>query len=617
LNLFAPKRKKMPIELSDAQKLIVDCEFPQIIVKACPGSGKTFSVAARLARLLQSNNLGRHQGIAVLSFTNTACEEIKKKLTGEFGRTEKIAYPHFIGTIDSFINNYIFLPYGHLEMGCTVRPEIVGTEFNKWHEYDSSLTRSFYDNGVKRIRDRDPSYYFDKVSFHFKGNQAKVFPLCPPALYHFSWTNSKRANIIQNIVEAKKTHFTRGKANQADANYIALKIIKSKPVIARNLAERFPIIIIDEAQDSTDIQMSIIDLLIKYGLKNIMLIGDPDQAIFEWNTANPELFKNKWENKKEWHRLELQANYRSSTNICKVLNSFYGNNIVSKADDKDCLEIPNIIAHNATLETIIKIQRDFYDKCLELGISDDGMAIVYRGRSFGEKFFEIDQETSDNKDLPWVNKNYFVRDIAHGKYLTEIGHFKTGIKLLEKGYLKRELNKVTLSSKEIQDYKDEKGFRVFRKELFDFIEKLGVISNCTLKHWQQTTKNNGIDLPIVLSRSDVKVEKLFYYEEVKNQGKYINTIHSVKGMSLDAILVFLQRKDNSNYITIINTVNKETLSSSDSEQMRIVYVALSRPRKLLWLVVPTDDVECWNEYLGLSEQKTIQPVPVQTCLQFE
>jgi len=183
--------------------------------------------------------------------------------------------------------------------------------------------------------------------------------------------------------------------------------------------------------------------------------------------------------------------------------------------------------------------------------------------------------------------------------------------------LKRELNKVTLSSKEIQDYKDEKGFRVFRKELFDFIEKLGVISNCTLKHWQQTTKNNGIDLPIVLSRSDVKVEKLFYYEEVKNQGKYINTIHSVKGMSLDAILVFLQRKDNSNYITIINTVNKETLSSSDSEQMRIVYVALSRPRKLLWLVVPTDDVECWNEYLGLSEQKTIQPVPVQTCLQFE
>lgn len=607
----------MPTKLSFAQKRIVVCKSPQIIVKACPGSGKTFSVAARLARLLQSNELGRHQGIAVLSFTNTACEEIKKKLKEEFGIKEEIGYPHFIGTIDSFINNYIFLPYGHLKIDCKGRPEIVGTEFNKWYEYDSSLTKCYYEDGIRKISDRDPNYYFDKVSFQFKDNHEKAFPLCPPSSYHFSWSNPKNRNKIQKIIEAKNIHFARGKANQADANYIAYKTIKDKPVIGKNLVERFPIIIIDEAQDSTDIQMSIIDLLIKYGLKNIMLIGDPDQAIFEWNTANPELFNKKWGNKEEWHRLELKENYRSSTNICKLLNSFYGNNIISKADDKDCLETPNIIAHNATPETIKKIQRDFYDKCLKLGISDDEMAIVYRGRSFGEKYFELDQETSDNKELPWVNKNYYVRDIAHGKYLTEIGHFKAGIKLLEKGYLKRQLDKVTLSGKEIQDYKDEKGYRIFRKELFDFIEKLGVIKDSTLKSWQQVTKNNGVDLKINAKRAELKIEKLFHYDETINQDRYINTIHSVKGMSLDAILVFLQRKDNSNYSTIINTVNKDSLSTDDSEQMRIVYVALSRPRKLLWLAVPNEDFECWSIYLGLSEPKTIQQIPVQTCLKFE
>jgi DNA helicase-2/ATP-dependent DNA helicase PcrA len=595
----------MPIELSFAQKRIVVCKSPQIIVKACPGSGKTLSVAARLARLLQSNNLGRHQGIAVLSFTNTACEEIKKKLKGEFGRTEEIGHPHFIGTIDSFINNYVFLPYGHLEMGCTVRPEIVGTEFNKWHNYDSS--KKNYD----RTKIVDPNYFFDKVSFDIKNN---LLRLAPYQTFNFGkeyWVDQRKVNqeykkYILDLMNMKRAIYKDGKANQADANYISYRTIKEKTSIGANLVERFPIIIIDEAQDSTDIQMSIIDLLIKSGLKNIMLIGDPDQAIFEWNTANPELFKKKWDNKKDWHQLELKENYRSSSNICELLNSFYGNTIISNADDKDCLETPDIIAHNDSVARIRDIQKQFYEKCSELGIPNDEIAIVYRGKSFGEEYFDIEEENGSNKELPWVNKNYYVRDIAHGKYLTEIGNFKAGIKLLEKGYLKRLLDKTTISSKEIQDYKDEKGYRVFRNELFDFIEKLGTIKDSSLKIWQEATKNNGVLLPIVASRSDVKVEKLFYYDDSINKDKYINTIHSVKGMSLDAILVFLKKKAvSTNYTTILK---------SDNEEKRVVYVAFSRPRKLLWIVVPNDDIDCWRNFLYPTEE--IEKQPVQQVLDF-
>ena len=70
----------MAIQLSAQQQAVVDCNEPRIVVKACPGSGKTFSVAARVARLLRENNLSRHQGIAAISFTNTACKVIKKNL---------------------------------------------------------------------------------------------------------------------------------------------------------------------------------------------------------------------------------------------------------------------------------------------------------------------------------------------------------------------------------------------------------------------------------------------------------------------------------------------------------------------------------------------------------
>lgn len=53
----------MDIQLSAQQQAVVGCNEPRIVVKACPGSGKTFSVAARMAKLLRENNLSRHRGL--------------------------------------------------------------------------------------------------------------------------------------------------------------------------------------------------------------------------------------------------------------------------------------------------------------------------------------------------------------------------------------------------------------------------------------------------------------------------------------------------------------------------------------------------------------------------
>lgn len=70
----------MDVQLSAQQQAVVDCTEPRIVVKACPGSGKTFSVAARMAKLLQENNLSRHQGIAALSLPTQHVRLYKKKL---------------------------------------------------------------------------------------------------------------------------------------------------------------------------------------------------------------------------------------------------------------------------------------------------------------------------------------------------------------------------------------------------------------------------------------------------------------------------------------------------------------------------------------------------------
>ena len=63
------------------------------------------------------------------------------------------------------------------------------------------------------------------------------------------------------------------------------------------MARRFPIIVIDEAQDSSRIQIRIIDTLIRAGVTEVMLAGDPYQAIYEWRQAEPQLFEDKFS---EW-----------------------------------------------------------------------------------------------------------------------------------------------------------------------------------------------------------------------------------------------------------------------------------------------------------------------------
>lgn len=94
------------------------------VVKACAGSGKTCVVAAKISSLLKEW-ISPNRGIAAISFTNVAWQEIEDKLKKDFGADSGLYYPHFIGTIDSFIDKYLLLPFGHLVLNCENRPEII------------------------------------------------------------------------------------------------------------------------------------------------------------------------------------------------------------------------------------------------------------------------------------------------------------------------------------------------------------------------------------------------------------------------------------------------------------------------------------------------------------
>ena len=79
-------------------------------LEACPGSGKTTLLVAKLA-ILARKWTERRRGFCVLSHTNVARREIENRLGNTAAGQRLLGYPHFIGTIHSFVNEFLALPW--------------------------------------------------------------------------------------------------------------------------------------------------------------------------------------------------------------------------------------------------------------------------------------------------------------------------------------------------------------------------------------------------------------------------------------------------------------------------------------------------------------------------
>lgn len=94
----------------DEHQITVLQNLDELDVEACPGSGKTTVLVAKLA-LLSRYWTSKTQGICVLSMTNAAREEIQERLGSTFEGQRLLRHPHFIGTIHSFFSDFLAKPY--------------------------------------------------------------------------------------------------------------------------------------------------------------------------------------------------------------------------------------------------------------------------------------------------------------------------------------------------------------------------------------------------------------------------------------------------------------------------------------------------------------------------
>ena len=407
-------------------------------------------------------------------------------------------------------------------MNCNCRPQLVGKPFNTW-------IGKFY-----------AQQQFSEITLDLNDNWVKV----PGSQLEKDWKSKPQ------ILSEKKKLIKQGYANRADAHYYALKILQNHENILKLLVKRFPYIILDEAQDTSEIQMEILNTLVDYGLSNLILVGDPEQAIYEWNDANPMLFENKFQ---EWKSksIKLKENFRCSSSICDFISKFSHTNFVSK-NNENLLEIkPSFKTYSNEDSDIGNIIRKFKHYCDSENIPEESRAILFRGKTFANKFRTGGYQFNIYSIFPGFDLEHtFTRYIILGKYLWDLEFKNEGFELLEKAHVMLEEKIDFVTRQQLNLSIEKKGLIKHRKDVLEFIHTIPSVNiDDDMNEWI-INLNNNCEWEIQLKKCKTMKDSNFNgkFKEIqldldKNSNDcHFGTIHSVKGKSFRAVLLILKEK---------------------------------------------------------------------------
>ena len=272
--------------------------------EACPGAGKTRAIVARFIRRAREE---RRKGIALLSFTNVAVDEVRLRCGHE---VELIAPPHFIGTFDAFINRYLTTP-----LYVRTYRKAPQAYIESW----SAIPRT----SVRCAKHTSNAYELDWFSFG-EGGAATLEESRAGGIYKQGLL--KDVATCRDDLEQRATSIYKGLVKNSGllsssaSRWFANAQIGNADVAVRMgtlLAHRFAEVIVDEAQDCGPEELAILDLLRHHGV-NVVLIGDLDQSIYEFRRATPDKVK---EFITDGPPFALTGNFRSSRAICRVNDS--------------------------------------------------------------------------------------------------------------------------------------------------------------------------------------------------------------------------------------------------------------------------------------------------------
>jgi len=564
-------------EPSPEQQRIIDDTSRIRIVRAAPGSGKTWLVGQIIKKELETWN--KPGGIAALSFTRVGGEEIRKAVCYELDS------PHFVGTLDSFLFRYIVKPFlskcsGYKEP--KLIPAFYGSEFwtNKTIKYET------------REKGKYKSYNLLDIDYGIpeKGNIKLLY----------SPYRGEKKEVPQqhrpDIIKKKKSIWqTLGWVSHSDVHFLAFKIIESPygPSIIKELENRFPLIIVDELQDTGYYICEFLKKLLSESNIKALLVGDPNQSIYEFNGATPDMF-NTFKDLAGSTEITLFESRRCPQKIINIAKQIIPDNSQIKTNNP-----------KSGKAVMLCYNKDFFAKEVNRAINK------IQNENFQHKIIKaIARNTSTLNELKHHCGEKEIKSIG-SQILT---HITRGV---QQFLLKQ-------NSKALRQVSDALSLLIFNKEGFgdddlkdrnidpflwkDLVCETLLVSSkiktnlVTYKNWQEIVKQNVVHIlkqKTFLEQyindnllSSIKVQNrngaseqvtLFLQIPQDNRDVPLLTVHGVKGETHDVT------------IFICPPQKKGIPCPSDTwwngEERRIMYVAFTRSREILYVVVSKETAQ--------------------------
>ena len=291
---------------------VINTEGPMLVL-AGAGSGKTKVLTTKIAYLIEEKEIDPYNIIAI-TFTNKAANEMKSRVENMLGIS---AGRIQISTFHSFGLSVIKRHYDKL--GLDSNFTIIDSD-----DVLSTIKRILKDMNL------DPKFYNPKTIKN-KISSAKNELMGPDELDKF--TNNELDEITVNVYrEYEKRLKINNSVDFDDLLMLPIILFNENKDILAFYQERFKYILVDEYQDTNQVQYVLTKLLsAKY--KNICVVGDPDQSIYGFRGSNYRNILNFEKDYKNTKVILLEQNYRSTKNILNAANDVIKNNNNRKEKD--------------------------------------------------------------------------------------------------------------------------------------------------------------------------------------------------------------------------------------------------------------------------------------------
>ena len=290
------------MRLTAEQRDAVRCE-ENLMLTACPGSGKTRVIISKLSRVIDEVR-DTPRAVACITYTNTAVHEIEARLRHHIQPGDDSYYD--ICTIHSFCLNHIFRPFCHLIEGYKNGFKVLTPDSAEFKRYVTATYEQFnkFDLTFKDFEE------FTQLRVSVDGEPVGI------AL--------ERGSLTPNIARAYWKRIRQaGFIDFANIIYYSYVLLQKRPEILSYVSAKFAWILVDEFQDTSDLQVESLSLIAAGGRTRFLLVGDPCQSIFRFAGAQPDLADDFAARIGARTDMQLSGNFRSSSPIVAHANILY------------------------------------------------------------------------------------------------------------------------------------------------------------------------------------------------------------------------------------------------------------------------------------------------------